>query len=130
MALIGDTKFGLYGLINHPNVPLVVGLHGDWMNPDTTADQMLADLDMIYDAVPNQSKDPHLLEAGSGLRWQDRGPVFPGQAPRPADHGRRGIQGSRHRGQGSDPGLRVQRGKPGNGAAQAGQPAGCAGARA
>ena len=59
MALIGDTKLGLYGLINHPNVPLVVGLHGDWMNPDTTADQMLADLDMIYDAVPNQSKDVH-----------------------------------------------------------------------
>lgn len=59
MALIGDRKFGLYGLVNHPNVPLVVGLHGDWLNPATTPDQILVDLDMIYDAVTNQSKDVH-----------------------------------------------------------------------
>jgi len=58
MALVGDTKYGLYGLTNHPNVPIVVGLNGNWLTT-ATPDQMLADLDTIYDAVPTQSKGVH-----------------------------------------------------------------------
>lgn len=59
IAMVGDVQYGLFGLTNHPNIGLTVGLNGDWANPATTADQMLADLDALYGAVRVQSSGIH-----------------------------------------------------------------------
>ena len=59
IAMVGDTKYGLFGLTNHPNIGLTVVPNGDWANPTTTADQILADLDALYNAVRKQSNGVH-----------------------------------------------------------------------
>jgi hypothetical protein len=59
IAMVGDRPYGLYGLTNHPNIGLTVLPNGNWSNPATTADQILADCDAMYDAVRLQSKGVH-----------------------------------------------------------------------
>ncbi len=57
IALVGDPLYGLYGLTNHPNIGLTV-INGDWAGA-ATADQILDDLDALYNAVRNQSYGTH-----------------------------------------------------------------------
>ncbi|WP_454691136.1 DUF2184 domain-containing protein [Achromobacter aloeverae] len=59
IALVGDTKYGLYGLLNHPNIGETVLPNGNWLDPDTTADEILEDMDALYDGVRVQSYGVH-----------------------------------------------------------------------
>lgn len=44
VALYGDARKGFVGLINTPTVPVVTALNGDWDDPTTTPDEILADI--------------------------------------------------------------------------------------
>lgn len=59
IAMVGDAQHKLYGLTNHPNIGVTTGLNGNWANPATTADQILDDLNALYNAVRLQSKGVH-----------------------------------------------------------------------
>lgn len=59
LAMIGEAAYGLYGLLNHPNIGTTTGLNGDWANPLTTPEEILSDLNTITQAIPGQSKGIH-----------------------------------------------------------------------
>ena len=59
LAMIGEAVYGLFGLLNHPNIGTTTGLNGDWDNVATTGDEILADLYAITAAIPGQSKGVH-----------------------------------------------------------------------
>lgn len=59
LAMIGEAKYGMFGLLNHPNIGTTVGLTGDWDNVARTAEQILADLEILTMAIPGQSKGIH-----------------------------------------------------------------------
>lgn len=59
IAMVGDAKYGLYGITNHPNIGTTGGLTGNWAGAGTTAAQIVADVDILYAAVTTQSKDVH-----------------------------------------------------------------------
>lgn len=56
IALLGDKEYGLNGFINHPNLG-EVGLRGGWKS--ATAENILEDLDTLYNTVILQSKGTH-----------------------------------------------------------------------
>lgn len=56
IALNGDARYGLLGLLNHPNVGQTV-VTGNWKT--ATSDQILADLNAMYNAVITQSYNIH-----------------------------------------------------------------------
>lgn len=58
IALVGDALYGLYGGANHPNIGTTAGITGDW-NGAATAAQIVADFDILYQAVRIQSKGVH-----------------------------------------------------------------------
>lgn len=58
IALVGDPLYGLYGGATHPNIGTTAGITGDW-NGTATAAQILADVDILYQAVRIQSKGVH-----------------------------------------------------------------------
>lgn len=58
IAMVGDAKYGLYGITNHPNIGTTAGITGDWAGAATGA-QIVADVDILYAAVTTQSKDVH-----------------------------------------------------------------------
>lgn len=59
----GNADANLPGFINNSNVPLITnatsGFTGDWLNPATTALEILADLHLIANTVATQSKHIH-----------------------------------------------------------------------
>lgn len=57
IALVGDPLYGLYGGATHPNIGTTT-ITGDW-NGAATAAQILADVDVLYQAVRIQSKGVH-----------------------------------------------------------------------
>lgn len=59
IAMIGDAQYNMFGLLNHPNIGITTGLTGDWENPATTALQILADLNILKNAITLQSKGIH-----------------------------------------------------------------------
>ncbi|VFR81192.1 Phage-related protein [plant metagenome] len=59
IAMVGFPEYGLFGLLTHPNIGETVLPFGDWTATGRTADQILADLDAMYDAVRVQSKSAH-----------------------------------------------------------------------
>ncbi len=59
LAMIGEAVYGLFGLLNHPNIGTTTGLNGDWDNVATTGDEILADMYAITAAIPGQSKGVH-----------------------------------------------------------------------
>lgn len=60
IAMVGDEDYGLFGLTNHPNLPeLISGTTGDWQNQSTTAAQIVADVNIIYQKVVTQSQGVH-----------------------------------------------------------------------
>lgn len=59
LAMLGEAVYGLFGLLNHPNIGTTTGLTGDWGNVATTGAMILADLNIMTQAVPGQSKGIH-----------------------------------------------------------------------
>lgn len=59
LIALGNTATGLKGFLNHPNVPRVSVPNGDWLNPLTTPDEILADLAVMEATVINQTIDTH-----------------------------------------------------------------------
>lgn len=59
IAMIGDPQYGLFGLLNHPNIGVTTGLTGNWSAGATTALQIVTDVDILVDAVVNQSGGVH-----------------------------------------------------------------------
>lgn len=59
LAMIGESVYGLFGLLNHPNIGTTTGLTGDWDNAATTGLMVLADLYKLTAAIPGQSKGVH-----------------------------------------------------------------------
>lgn len=60
IALSGDADYGLFGLLNFPNLPDVSLTNGDWLNLLTTGDEILADLNQLWVALATQSKGVHV----------------------------------------------------------------------
>lgn len=59
LAMVGEAQYGLYGLLNHPNIGTTTGLNGDWTNPATTDEEVAADLNALGMAIPMQSAGVH-----------------------------------------------------------------------
>jgi len=59
IAAFGLPEKALPGFLNHPNVPEIAAVNGDWLNPATTPDQILADLFALEQAVINQTLEVH-----------------------------------------------------------------------
>lgn len=57
LAMIGESAYGLFGLLNHPNIGSTIGLTGTWSN--ATGAQMLADLELMVTTIQGQSKGVH-----------------------------------------------------------------------
>lgn len=58
IAMVGDPLYGLFGGATHPNIGTTTGITGDW-NGTATAEQIVADVDILYQAVRLQSKGVH-----------------------------------------------------------------------
>lgn len=58
IAMVGDPQYGLYGITNHPNIGATTGVTGDWGGAATGA-QIVADADILWNAVRTQSKGVH-----------------------------------------------------------------------
>lgn len=56
LAMIGEAVYGLFGLLNHPNIGTTT-LVGNW--PAATAEAILTDLNTITQAIAGQSKGVH-----------------------------------------------------------------------
>lgn len=59
IAMVGDPQYGLFGITNHPNIGATTGLTGDWAAVGTTGAQIVADFNIMVDAVRVQSKGVH-----------------------------------------------------------------------
>jgi hypothetical protein len=57
LSMIGEAVYGLFGLLNHPNIGSTIGLTGTWST--ATGAQILADLELIAATIPGQSKGVH-----------------------------------------------------------------------
>lgn len=70
---IGDSATGLEGFINNSNVTAANVATGDWGNPSTTVDQILADVDSVISAVPTDTLESHQVSrvAVAPSAWRD-----------------------------------------------------------
>ena len=59
LKIRGDLPYLMYGITNHPNISLAVPTTGNWGAVATTGDQMLADVNVLINAVVNQSNGLH-----------------------------------------------------------------------
>lgn len=59
LIALGNTSTGLKGFLNHPNVPRLSVPNGDWLNPATTPDEIIADLSAMEATVISQTIDTH-----------------------------------------------------------------------
>lgn len=59
LVSLGDAKTGLKGFLNHPNVPRQIVTNGDWLNPVTTPDEIIADLFQLENKVLVQTMGMH-----------------------------------------------------------------------
>ena len=55
----GDTTFGMYGLVNHPNIPTVAPVTGNHATT-ATGDQIVTDVSALLNAIINQSNGVHV----------------------------------------------------------------------
>ena len=53
----GSSAYGMYGILNHPNMPVVAPTTGNWSAAATTAEQMRDDFINLVSAIPIQSKN-------------------------------------------------------------------------
>lgn len=51
VILSGQAELGIPGLLTNPMVPIITLPNGDWLDPATTVDEILADLNAIYNAI-------------------------------------------------------------------------------
>lgn len=58
MKLKGDLAYGMYGLANHPNIPLVAPITGNHATT-ATGDQIVADVSALLNAIVIQSNGIH-----------------------------------------------------------------------
>lgn len=56
IGALGETRAGLYGIANNPNVGLVTPDTGDWLNVATTGDQKIADLNKLVTSIVTANK--------------------------------------------------------------------------
>lgn len=59
IAMVGDPKYGLWGITNHPNIGVTAGLNGDWADPGTTGMEIVEDVDTLVQAIRTQSRGIH-----------------------------------------------------------------------
>lgn len=52
----GDAAYNIYGMTNHPNIPAVVALTGNWNDAATTAENIVDDFIALVSAIYTQSK--------------------------------------------------------------------------
>lgn len=52
VAAFGLEDANIRGFVNHPNVPIISPDNGDWSNPSTTNDEILADLNKLVSSIP------------------------------------------------------------------------------
>lgn len=100
IRLLGDSDHGLYGLLNHPNIPAVLSLNGNWSDSATTAQDIYDDLVALYTAIHDQSNGTHtpnrlawtakdriaastklIPDSGGRSAWQMFAQNFPGITP-------------------------------------------------
>jgi len=62
VLLYGDVGKRIPGFLTNPSTPVVVVPNGDWLNPATTADQMLEDLNSVVDQVEQGSEEVHVAD--------------------------------------------------------------------
>lgn len=55
----GDPDYGIYGVLTHPNIPLVVAPNGNWASPATTGVMVVDDVDALLDGIIGQSNGYH-----------------------------------------------------------------------
>ena len=55
----GEPRYKMPGLVNHPNISLVVPTTGNWSAAATTGDQIVDDFDSLYNAIRVQSNGIH-----------------------------------------------------------------------
>jgi hypothetical protein len=62
LGMMGQTATGIPGFITNANVPVISApgsIHGAWLNPATTSQQILDDMNAIANIVVTQSKGVH-----------------------------------------------------------------------
>lgn len=59
ISLLGDSDYGLFGLLNHPNIPEILTLNGNWTDAATTGQMILDDLNNMYIAYNEQNFGVH-----------------------------------------------------------------------
>lgn len=67
----GNAAYGMYGVLNHPNMPQVAPTNGLWSDPARTAEQMRDDYISLVSAIPVQSKN-NFRAARVGMPYQLR----------------------------------------------------------
>lgn len=73
LKIVGDLDYGMYGLTNHPNIPAVTAVTGNWAA--ATGIQILNDIAALLNAVTNQSAGVHNATV-LGMTNQSRGYLF------------------------------------------------------
>jgi len=73
LKIVGDADYGMYGLTNHPNIPTVTAVTGNWAA--ATGVQILADCAALLNAVTNQSAGIHNANV-LAMTNQSRGYLF------------------------------------------------------
>jgi hypothetical protein len=59
IKFVGDTAYGIYGILNHPNVPVVTALTGGWATGTVTGQQIVDDVLALLNAIVTQSSGIH-----------------------------------------------------------------------
>jgi hypothetical protein len=57
LKIRGDSAHGMFGIINHPNIPVVTPVTGTWGT--ATGDQIVDDLNKLVNAIVTQSNGTH-----------------------------------------------------------------------
>jgi hypothetical protein len=73
LKIVGDLDYGMYGLTNHPNIPAVTAVTGNWAT--ATGIQILNDCAALLNAVTNQSAGIHNANV-LGMTNQSRSYLF------------------------------------------------------
>lgn len=55
VAALGDSSFGLFGLLNHPSVPVASAVNGNWIAGNATPAEMLEDINTAVSTVMSNS---------------------------------------------------------------------------
>lgn len=73
LKIVGDVDYGMFGLVNHPNIPVVTPTTANWTT--ATGDQIVTDATALLNAVINQSNGVHTPNV-LGMTNQTRGLLF------------------------------------------------------